>query len=136
MSAQAPSRGAAALAARLLRQATGQRFFAVLAILVVLFVLFSLTQDRFFTSANIQALLTSAAILWVVSIGLTFVMLAGGFDLSLGSMLALSGIAVGFFFNDLGLPVGLVIVMTLVFGALLGMFNGVFIGRSGSRSSS
>lgn len=120
-----------ARAGRAVRIATSQRFFAVLTILVVLFVLFSVTQDRFFTSANIQALLTSASILWLVSIGLTFVMLAGGFDLSLGSMLALSGIAVGFFFNDLGLPIGLVVVMTLVFGALLGTFNGVFIGRFG-----
>ena len=68
-----------------------ERFAAVLVLLLALFVFFSLTQERFFTPANIKALLTSASILWVVSIGLTFVMLAGGFDLSVGSMLALSG---------------------------------------------
>ena len=76
-----------------------------------LFVVFSLTQERFFTSANIKALLTSAAILWVVSIGLTFVMLAGGFDLSIGSMLALSSIALGAFVNDFGLPAGVAVVL-------------------------
>jgi ribose transport system permease protein len=119
-------------ARRLWQTATRQRFFAILVLLVVLFVSFALTQDRFFTSANIEALLTSAAILWVVAIGLTFVLLAGGFDLSIGSMLALSSIALGTFVNDFGIPIGAAIILTLAFGALLGGgVNGVLIGRLG-----
>ncbi len=109
-----------------------QRFIAVLVLLVAVFALFSATQDRFFTSGNLQALLTSTAILWVVAIGLTFVMLAGGFDLSLGSMLALTGIALAAFHNDLGLPVGLAVALTLLFGLVVaGLTNGVLIGRVG-----
>jgi ribose transport system permease protein len=117
---------------RLRTTAGGQRFLAVLVLLVVLFVYFSATQDRFFTSGNIEALLTSAAILWVVAIGLTFVMITGGFDLSLGSMLALSGIALGAFINDMSMPVGVAIVATLLFGLVLGgAINGWLIGRVG-----
>lgn len=117
---------------RIRRAATAQRFFAVLVLLVGIFLMFSFTQDRFFTSANIEALLTSAAILWVVSIGLTFVMLAGGFDLSIGSMLALAGIALGAFVNDFGVPIPLAVLLTLAFGALLGGgINGVLVGRFG-----
>jgi ribose/xylose/arabinose/galactoside ABC-type transport system permease subunit len=124
--------GPALLLRRTRRALTGQRFFVVLVLLAALFVAFSVTQDRFFTTANIEALLTSAAILWVVSIGLTFVMLAGGFDLSIGSMLALSSIALGYFVNELGLPAGLAVVLTLVFGAVLGGgVNGVLVGRFG-----
>jgi ribose transport system permease protein len=116
----------------LVQVAARQRFFAVLVLLVVLGVVFSLTQERFFTSPNIKALLTSTAILWVVSIGLTFVMLAGGFDLSIGSMLALSSVALGAFVNDLGVPPALAIVMTVAFGALLGGgINGVLVGPLG-----
>jgi ribose transport system permease protein len=112
--------------------ASAQRFLAVLMLLVALFVFFSLTQERFFTSGNIDALLTSAAILWVVSIGLTFVMIAGGFDLSLGSMLALTGIALGSFFTELDLPVGPAILLTLALGLILGGgLNGFLIGRIG-----
>jgi ribose transport system permease protein len=112
--------------------ASAQRFLAVLVLLVALFVFFSLTQERFFTSGNIDALLTSAAILWVVSIGLTFVMITGGFDLSLGSMLALTGIALGSFFNELDLPVGPAIILTLALGLILGGgLNGFLIGRIG-----
>jgi ribose transport system permease protein len=116
----------------LVQVAARQRFFAVLVLLVVLGVVFSLTQERFFTSPNIKALLTSTAILWVVSIGLTFVMLAGGFDLSIGSMLALSSVALGAFVNDLGVPPALAIVMAVAFGALLGGgINGVLVGPLG-----
>jgi ribose transport system permease protein len=117
---------------RLRTTAGGQRFLAVLVLLVVLLVFFSATQERFFTSGNIKALLTSAAILWVVAIGLTFVMIAGGFDLSLGSMVALSGIALGAFINDMSMPVGVAIVATLLFGLVLGgALNGWLIGRVG-----
>jgi ribose transport system permease protein len=126
---QAP-RGSAAQ--RAWTAASAQRFMAVLLLLVALFVLFSVTQERFFTSGNIDALLTSAAILWVVSIGLTFVMIAGGFDLSLGSMLALTGVALGSFFNDLSMPIGPAILLTLGLGLVLGgAINGFLIGRIG-----
>jgi ribose transport system permease protein len=121
-----------ASARRLVRVAASQRFFAVLLLLILLVIGFSLTQERFFTSPNIKALLTSAAILWVASIGLTFVMLAGGFDLSIGSMVALSSVALGAFVNDLGVPPGLAIVMAVAFGALLGGgVNGVLVGPLG-----
>jgi ribose transport system permease protein len=119
-------------ARRVWTAASGQRFMAVLLLLAALFVFFSVTQERFFTSGNIDALLTSAAILWVVSIGLTFVMIAGGFDLSLGSMLALTGVALGSLFNDLGLPIVPAILLTLALGLVLGGgVNGFLIGRIG-----
>jgi ribose/xylose/arabinose/galactoside ABC-type transport system permease subunit len=112
--------------------ATRQRFFAVLVLLIAVFVFFALSQNRFFTSANIDALLTSASVLWMVAIGLTFVMLTGGFDLSLGSMLALSGIALGAFVNDLNLPIGIAVLLTLLFGLGVGAaVNGFLIGRVG-----
>lgn len=126
------SRRSWATGVRLARAAASQRFFAVLVLLVVLIVGFTISQERFFTSGNVKALLTSAAILWVVSIGLTFVMLAGGFDLSIGSMLALSSIALGAFINDLGIPPTLAILLTLAFGALVGgAVNGVLVGPLG-----
>ena len=115
----------------LLRGVAGQRFFAVLVLFAALFVVFTLTQERFATSANIKALLTSAAILWVVAIGLTFVMLAGGFDLSVGSMLALTSIGLGAFVNDWGLPAVVAVLATLALGAALGAFNGILVGKLG-----
>jgi ribose transport system permease protein len=125
-------KGMRAGGARAGRFAFRQRFLAVLALLVILFIYFSLSQDRFFTSGNIDALLTSASVLWMVAIGLTFVMLTGGFDLSLGSLLALSGIALGKLVVGGGVSVGLAIVLTLLFGLAVGALgNGVLIGKMG-----
>jgi ribose transport system permease protein len=111
--------------------ATG-RYAAVAVMLVAIFVYFALTQDRFLTSANIENLLTSVSILWVVSIGMTFVVLTGGIDLSVGSLLALSGFVLSWLFNDHGVPAELAIILTIGAGALLGgAVNGVLIGRIG-----
>jgi len=109
-----------------------QRFFVVLVLLVLMIIFFSITQSQFLSAANISAILTASAILWIAAMGLTFVMLSGGFDLSIGSMLALAGIALGWFINDMGLPVVLAIIATVAFGALLGgLVNGFLIGKLG-----
>lgn len=116
----------------MVRHIAGRRFLAVLVLFVLLFAFFGITQSKFLTSGNIDALLTGSSILWMVSIGLTFVMLTGGFDLSLGSVLALSGIAMATFMNSWGLPLGVAIILTMLFGLLVGgLVNGVLIGRVG-----
>lgn len=109
-----------------------RRFFVVLVVLLLMMVFFSLTQEKFLSGANISAILTSSSILWIAAMGLTFVMLSGGFDLSIGSMLALTGIAFGWFLNEAGLPVALAILGTVALGTLLGgLVNGVLIGKLG-----
>jgi ribose/xylose/arabinose/galactoside ABC-type transport system permease subunit len=111
--------------------ATG-RYAAVAVMLAAIFVYFSLTQDRFLTSANLENLLTSVSILWVVSIGMTFVVLTGGIDLSVGSLLALCGFILSWLFNDHGVPAELAVVLTVIAGALIGGgVNGVLIGKVG-----
>jgi len=111
--------------------ATG-RYAAVLVMLVVIFVVFSATQENFLTQANIENLLTSVSILWIVSIGMTFVVLTGGIDLSLGSLLALSGLVLSRLFNELGVPAWLAVLLTVAIAAVIGgAVNGVLIGRVG-----
>ncbi|MBB3042404.1 ABC transporter permease [Nocardioides soli] len=98
--------------------------------IAVMVVIFASLQPNFLTTANLQTLLSSITILWVLALGLTFVLLLGGFDLSVGSNLALSGIALGWLFTSFDLPMVMVIVLTILFGALLGGgVNGFLIGR-------
>ena len=93
-------------------------------------VIFASLQPNFLTSANLQTLLSSITILWVVALGLTFVLLVGGFDLSVGSNLALSGIALGWLYTSFEISMPLAIVLTILFGALVGGgINGFLIGR-------
>ena len=122
---------------RILDRAAGvwsatSRYAAVLALLVAIFVAFGATQSNFMTTSNIENLLTSVSILWVVSIGMTFVVLTAGIDLSVGSLLALSGIILSNLLNNAGLPASLAVVLTLLAGATIGAaVNGVLIGRVG-----
>lgn len=111
---------------------SANQYVAVLLLLVVMFVVFTITQTRFFTVANIRVLLTSVAILWMVSLGLTVVMLTGGFDLSLAAMVGLSGFMFVGFFSTFGIPAIPAIVLTIVAGALVGgAVNGMLIGGLG-----
>jgi ribose/xylose/arabinose/galactoside ABC-type transport system permease subunit len=108
------------------------RFAVVALLLLVIFVVFSITQADFLTSSNIQNLLSSVSILFVISIGMTFVVLTGGIDLSVGSLLALSGLILSKLFNGSGLPIVLAVLITIAAGALIGgCVNGVLIGRVG-----
>src|SRR5262249_30625070 len=64
--------------------AASSRYAVVLVLLIAIFIFFSVSQENFLTKANIENLLASVAILLVVSIGMTFVVLTGGIDLSGG----------------------------------------------------
>jgi ribose/xylose/arabinose/galactoside ABC-type transport system permease subunit len=109
-----------------------QRFFVILVLLILMIIFFALTQERFFTVSNFTVILTSSSILWVAAMGLTFVMIAGGFDLSVGSMMALCGIALGYFSNQLDLNLAVAIFLTLLFGVVVGgVINGLAIGKLG-----
>lgn len=100
---------------------------------IVLMAVFALVQPAFLSLPNMFTLLGSITILWIVALGLTFVLLTGGFDLSVGSTLALSGIALAWLYNSLGIPILLAIVLTVAIGALLGGgVNGVLIGKVGA----
>lgn len=108
------------------------RYAVVLTLLIALFVFFSVTQADFFTRLNIQNMLASVSILWVASVGMTFVVLTAGIDLSVGALLALSGIVLSKIFNDVGLPAPLAVVATILVAGLIGAFvNGFLIGKIG-----
>lgn len=86
-----------------------------------------LTESTFATSDNVVNLLEANASLLIVAVGLTFVMLARGFDLSLGGMLALTGVLVAQFLGS-GFGIGFAITLALVFALAGGLgLNGLLI---------
>jgi len=104
-------------------------YAGALTALIVLCVYLTITQSFFLTRANIFNILTGNADLMLVSIGLTFVVLSAGFDLSVGAMAAASGLAVYEALNA-GLPAGAAVAVALALGAVVGGgVNGVLIGK-------
>ena len=76
-----------------------------------------LNQGRFLTEVSLVALI------------MTFVIVTGGIDLSVGSILGLSAIVLGVSWKKLGLPLPLAILVALSVGTLAGLFNGIIITR-------
>jgi ribose transport system permease protein len=111
--------------------AATSHFRPVLAVTAVLFIVLTVTQSSFATSTNLQNMLTAVSVLWVVSLGMTFVVLTAGADLSVGALAALAGI----FFAKMigaGVPDWPALILTLLFGAAIGAFlNGPAIGKLG-----
>jgi ribose transport system permease protein len=94
---------------------------------VVLFVVFAATADVFATSGNIRNILVQITVVAVVAAGQTVVMLTGGLDLSVGSVVLLSEVVVTDLAVRNGVPVLLAIVAALVAGGLVGLLNGLLI---------
>jgi ribose transport system permease protein len=96
--------------------------------LVLLCIFFAIAAPQFASSLNLSNILTQISINTVISIGMTFVILLGGIDLSVGSVLALATIVAGLTITNPAYPVALAIFLAIVFsiivGALCGLFNG------------
>jgi ribose transport system permease protein len=98
-------------------------YVGVITVLAALIVYFSLSQSKFFTYENFLNILDTNAVLLVLSVGLTFTLLVGGFDLSIGGVLALSGVVLAKLLQN-GVPTGVAMVIVLI-GACL--FVGVAV---------
>ena len=99
---------------------------------ILVTVFFLITADSaMFTLAGIMNFMTPAAQLGILAIGAALLMIGGEFDLSIGSMVAFSGLFFGNCIMVWGLPVIVAIPMTFVFAAIVGAINGVIVLRSG-----
>jgi len=109
---------------RLLRHET------ILAVLVVVaLVVLAAQSERFFTADNLlnQGRLMSEV--GLVALTMTFVIVTGGIDLSVGSMLGLSAILVGVFWKNVGLALPIAMALAVGAGGLAGLLNGLIITR-------
>lgn len=95
--------------------------------LAVVSVAMGFASDNFFSVDNIVNVLRQQSIIGILAIGMTFVILTGGIDLSVGAVMALSGtIGAGVMVN-MGLPGGLGLLAMIVVGIAFGLFNGLLV---------
>jgi ribose transport system permease protein len=93
-------------------------YVGVITVLAALIIYFSLSQSKFFTYENFLNILDTNAVLLVLSVGLTFTLLVGGFDLSIGGVLALSGVVLAKLLQN-DVPTGVAMVIVLMGACLL-----------------
>lgn len=100
-----------------------------LASLIVLIVTFSLSSGNFFQFSNIVGILFSTAVIGVLALGSTFVIITGGIDLSVGTVMTLSAVMTGVFITFWDLPVPLGILGGILTGALCGLLSGTAVAK-------
>ncbi|MBS4208113.1 ABC transporter permease [Bacillus sp. FJAT-50079] len=98
--------------------------------LFLLLTIFSMLSSVFFTSGNLQNILIQSATNAIIAAGMTFVIIAGEIDLSVGSILALTSIVSAEIMLSTG-SLLLGIIVALVLGTILGALNGLFVAYMG-----
>ncbi len=103
--------------------------FGLLIFLVIFAVTLTILSDRFLTVSNLINILRQATINGILSVGMTMVILTGGIDLSVGSVLALTVVVTADLMKK-GFPVSVAMLAGILVGGLLGMLNGALVSRA------
>lgn len=101
--------------------------YGILLVFLILFVLLTVITNTFFTSRNLINVLKQVSINGIISVGMMCVLLTGGIDLSVGSIVALSGIVATTFAHPEEYPVIVPIILGVLAGAACGVVNGTLV---------
>ena len=99
--------------------------FLIFIALLLLVAFFGFTAENFFSTGTLTAILTQLPALTVVTIGMTLVLITGGIDLSVGSVVALSSAVIGIAFTVFELPLLVSGLLGIAAGGCAGLINGV-----------
>ena len=95
--------------------------------LILLCVFLSFATDAFFSVRNFLNILDQITVLGIMAVGMTFVILIGGIDLSVGSVMALCMMVMGYLNVEAGMPMGVAIPVGLMAAAIIGAIAGLLI---------
>ncbi|MCE1195403.1 ABC transporter permease [bacterium] len=105
------------------------RRIILLALMLLICLMISRVNPIFFSVGNIMKLFQEAAQTGIVAVGFTLVLIAGGMDMSIGAVIAVTSMVCVNFLTYTKLPVAVFVPISLLVGALTGLFNGYFITR-------
>jgi galactofuranose transport system permease protein len=129
----ANSAGTASEAAANEKAGRGERFFALLqrhgalAVLILVLAVSAFAFDRFFTFRNLENVVAQSSFLGLIAVGMTFVIISKGIDLSVGSLLALGGVLAAFSVQVAG---ALALLVPVLACGAIGLLNGLLIAKA------
>lgn len=97
--------------------------------LILLLIIFSVISPTFRTSTNMVTILLMTAVNGILGVGITFIIISGGIDLSVGTVMTFSSVMAGVFLTNLKMPLPIGILAAILAGALCGFVNGVSIAK-------
>ncbi len=98
-------------------------------VLVVIILFFTVTTDTFLTSKNILNICRQISMIGICSVGMTMVLLTGGIDISVGSIIALVGVVAAKLIGEAGMAIFPAMLIGVVAGALCGLINGIMVAK-------
>lgn len=109
-----------------IKQATIRKFVSLFLVLVFMFI-FGWTTDYFFTWRNIAGMLREVSVIGLLSVGVTFVIIGGGIDLSTGAVLGLSAMVASRLVTETLLPIAVIVLLVMAVGFAAGLINGLLV---------
>jgi ribose/xylose/arabinose/galactoside ABC-type transport system permease subunit len=106
------------------------RQYGIFVVFIIICLILSFISPQFLTVSNWTIIITQVSINALLAFGVTFVIITGGIDLSLGSMVAVTGVMAAMLAHPDTFPVALPIFAGLLTGLLMGVFNGFIITKS------
>jgi ribose transport system permease protein len=100
---------------------------ATLVVFMVIFVFLSIASPSFLTAQNLIGLVRQVALLCIAAVGMTFLIIAGGIDLSAGSANAVTGVLCAMAVTRLGFPTAGGVAVGILVGGLIGLANGLLV---------
>ncbi|MEA2025174.1 MAG: ABC transporter permease [Chloroflexota bacterium] len=107
-----------------------QRLLA-LGALVILIALFSILSEHFLTWSNAKGIFLATSVVGILAMGVTFVIITAGIDLSIGTVMTFSAVMTAVFVTNLGVPWPIGIFGGIAAGTLMGAINGTLVARFG-----
>ncbi|MCC7447904.1 MAG: ABC transporter permease [Anaerolineae bacterium] len=92
---------------------------------IIIFIFFSLATDKFLTADNLFNMIRNVSITGVVAVGMTFLIIAGEIDLSVGSVLGFLTIVLGVLVSKYGIDPWVGMLISIIMGCLVGLLNGI-----------
>lgn len=104
-----------------------KKLLGIFGLLVVVFTATALANKQFVSAYNLQNLITWTSLFGIISIGVAFVIITGGIDLSIGSVIGLVGSLMAWLLTQKGWPVAVTLVAVLLLSLLIGLAHGLLI---------
>lgn len=109
------------------KERKGTSYIGILVALMALCIVLTLSSSSFLTAANLLNVSQQISTNFLIAIGMTFIILLGGIDLSVGSIIAVTGLMMGLMMKNWEFPVFLSLVLGLLFACLIGFVTGLLI---------
>lgn len=109
------------------KEKKGTSYVGILIALLILCIVLSITSGSFLTASNLLNVSQQISTNFLIAIGMTFIILLGGIDLSVGSIIAVTGLMMGLMMKSWNMPVLVSLLLGVVFASVIGLVTGLLI---------